>query len=145
MSDGEDIVVTLDYEDEEESDVSADSHLAVEEVTPMTKGRSGSIPIPHLRTNIDTMMESNSGSAAPSPSAYDMNVSSSGGGLETPGRRTSQGVEARVFASEAEHKAYKRMKALEEIIVTERAYVKSLEIVNKVRSIVVAHRLLIIW
>lgn len=57
------------------------------------------------------------------------------GGQNAALRMSSIGTEseARLFCNtEDEHKAYKRMKALEEILETERAYVKSLDILNKV-------------
>jgi hypothetical protein len=148
-SDSDDIVVTL----EEDGEASYRSLCAVDEVSPAIhpgKARVAGIPIPLKRSegarseddhsarfsSSPTTDDDESGSGTRSRSSNNNSNSGSeisGGG--TPGRKASlasDGVEARVFASEAEHKAYKRMKALEEIIETERAYVKSLEIVNKV-------------
>jgi hypothetical protein len=152
MSDSEDIIVTLDGEEDSDG-------VDIEEL-----GGSHNRPGIPIRANSGGGILSEDDdrfSSSPTTTAFssededesDTNSRRDGseigglGGLSSqsgsfgtaitvPGRKSSLvgDVEAKVFNSEAEHKAYKRLKALEEIIETERAYVRDLDTLTKVHG-----------
>lgn len=142
----EDIIVTLEGDDFDDGA----EDIGVEDMNNMVNG-AHSLNIPKAPNSAGTLSAGEDDQFSSSPgtgavySSEDDDESGSGisrgrgSGISSSslsmGRKPSlPEVEPRIFESEEEHKAYKRMKALEEILDTERAYVKSLDILNKVRQ-----------